>query len=119
VDNVPDGAVRYSRRRQSARIAGLAAYCAAVAIALGVVAVAVFLRSLPHFPPVRFPSPGTSLTCGFPSCEVPLRSGPKMPDVLLVQIAGIGSVLAGIGAIACGTVAVIKLRPRKRDRSVP
>jgi len=42
-----------------------------------------------------------------------------MPDVLLVQIAGIGSVLAGIGAIACGTVAVIKLRPRKRDRSVP
>jgi hypothetical protein len=119
--NVPDGAARYGRRRQSARMAGLALYCAALALALGVVAVAVFLHSSPHVP--NFASPGASLssqvtTCR-PSCTLPLRSAGKIPgvDVALIRIAGFGSLLAGVGAIGCGAVAVSKLRRGNLSRT--
>jgi hypothetical protein len=115
--NVPDGAVRYGRRRQSARIAGLAACCAALAIALGVVTVAVFLSRTSHYIQHAIqglPSPGASLSS--PGTKFPLITG-KTPGVdLLVQITGIGSLLAAIGALACGTAAVITLQRRKREQ---
>jgi hypothetical protein len=117
MDKVPNGAVHQGRRVQSARMAGLAAYCAALAIALAVIAVVVLLHSGPHLPPLsQFPSPGASLSS--PGTEIPLVSAGKTPgvDVRLVQIAGLGSLLAAIGAIACGTVAVNKLLRRKRER---
>jgi hypothetical protein len=120
MDDLPDGAARYGGRRPSARIAGLALYCVALAVALGVVAVAVFLHSSPHLP--HFPSPGASLsssatTC-WPTCTVPLRSAGRIPsvDIAMIRIAGFGSLLAAIGAIACGTVAVSKLGRRKLSR---
>jgi hypothetical protein len=122
--NVPDGAARYGRRRQSARMAGLALYCAALALALGVVAVAVLLHSIPHVPQtLPLPSPGASPayhvnTCS-PTCTFRLRSAGKIPgvDVALILIAGFGSLLAGIGATACGTVAVGKLGRRNLSRT--
>jgi hypothetical protein len=99
-------------------MAGLAAYCGAVAVALGVIAVAVFLSRTPHVIPQipQIPSPGASLPP--PGTKFPLVYAGKMSgaDILLVQIAGFGSLLAGIGAIACGTVAVVLLLRRKREQ---
>ena len=102
-------------------MAGLAAYCAALALALGVVAIALFLHSSPHLP--HFPIPGASLsssatTC-WPTCTVPLRSAGKTPgvDIALIRIVGLGSLVAGIGAIACGTMAVSKFGRRNLSRT--
>jgi hypothetical protein len=121
MDNVPPGAIRYRRWPLSARMSsGLAVLFVVVAVVLGVVTFLELrdLRDVVAAKIPQLPSPDAQLPR---SGSVRLVYAGKVAgvNIALLQLAGIGSFLAAIGAIACGTVSGITLRRRRRAQSEP